>query len=59
MALENETRIPPVKMDIQGKIIRVTNPDPVFLETNRELLVQPYLKSEETIDCDEAKMRIS
>ena len=57
-ALENETRIPPVNIKIDGKIIRVTEPDAKFLSKNRESIVASYLKPEETISCAEAKRKM-
>lgn len=55
ITLANEKRLPPVNMRIEGRIIRVTEPEEEYLEANREFIVPSYLKPEETIACAEIK----
>lgn len=52
--LENEDRLPPVAVKIDGKIIRVTEPNEEFIRTYRKLMVPTYVKSEETLACYDA-----
>ena len=53
-SLETEDRLPPVKIIIKGKVLRVTEPTRDFIESNKKSLAPSYLKADETVGCEEA-----
>lgn len=59
MPLETERRLPPINMVVGGKIIRVTEPNPEFIEENRDFIVPTYHKPQEKMNCDEIKELLS
>ena len=48
-----EDRLPPVKVRLNGKVVRVIEPTRQFIEENRDSIIPYYMKAEETVSCDD------